>query len=116
MITSGINTKEFVFIGFLPVNKKERNEKLEEIKSYKQTLIFYEAPHKLINTIESIKAIIGNRKIVLAREITKIHEEYIRGSVSEVLEKSQNLKGEFVIILEGNSFDIKSEKQEIIRL
>lgn len=114
LITSGINTKEFIFIGFLPVNKKEKLEKLEELKQYKQTLIFYEAPHKLINTLENIKNIIGNRKIVLAREITKIHEEYIRGTVSDVLEKVQNPKGEFVLVLEGNSTDAKSEKQELL--
>ena len=114
LIVSGMNTKEFIFIGFLPVNKKEKAEKLEELKSYKQTLIFYEAPHKLINTLENIKSIIGDRKIVLAREITKIHEEYLRGTVSEVLEKVQIPKGEFVLVLEGNSTDIKSEKQEFL--
>ena len=114
LIPSGINTKEFIFIGFLPVNKKDKIEKLEELKSYSQTMIFYEAPHKLISTLESIKYVMGKRRIVLAREITKIHEEYLRGNVDEVLGKVQVPKGEFVIVLEGNSTDIKSEKQNFL--
>ena len=114
LIASGINTKEFIFIGFLPVNKKEKIEKLEKIKSFKQTLIFYEAPHKLINTLENIKSVLGDRKIALAREITKIHEEFLRGNISEVLIKINEPKGEFVIVIEGNEEDIKTEKQEIL--
>ena len=109
-----MDTKEFIFIGFLPVNKKDKVEKLEELKPYKQTLIFYEAPHKLINTLENIKAIIGDRKIVLAREITKMHEEYLSGTVSEVLEKLQTPRGEFVVVMEGNSRNIKNEKQRFL--
>ena len=112
LIASGINTREFLFLGFLPVNKKEKIEKLEEIKILDKTLIFYEAPHKLINTLELIKEVIGDRNIVLAREITKIHEEYIRGNVSEIIEKIENPKGEFVIILEGSSKNIKQEEIE----
>ena len=110
LITSGISTKEFLFLGFLPVNKKEKTEKLEEIKLINKTLIFYEAPHKLINTLEIIKEILGDRNIVIAREITKIHEEYIRGTVSEIIEKIENPKGEFVIILEGSNKNIKQEE------
>ena len=114
LIASGMNTKEFIFIGFLPVNKKEKIEKLDELKSYEETIIFYEAPHKLINTLESIKYVMGKRRIVLAREITKIHEEYLRGTVEEVLEKVEVPKGEFVIVLEGNSTDARSEKQNFL--
>ncbi len=110
LIASGIDTKEFTFIGFLPVNNKEKKEKLNEIKKIKQTLILYEAPHKLINTLENIKDILGDREIVLAKEITKIHEKYIRGKISEVLKQQQNPKGEFAIIIEGNK---NSEKDEI---
>lgn len=108
LIPSGIKTNEFIFIGFLPVNKKEKIVKLEEIKNYTQTIIFYEAPHKLINTLKIIQEILGDRYIVLAREITKIHEEFIRGSISEVLEKEVEPKGEFVLIIEGSK---KSEKE-----
>lgn len=109
LIGSGIDTKQFAFIGFLPVNKKEKQERLEEVKKLKHTLIFYEAPHKLINTLESMKQILGDRSIVLARELTKIHEEYIRGKISCILEKIENPKGEFVIIVEGSN---ESEKEE----
>lgn len=114
LIVSGISTEEFAFIGFLPTDKKPRKEKLEEVKRLKQTLIFYEAPHKLINTLMSIQEVLGDRQIALAKEITKIHEEYLRGSVSNVLEKINNPKGEFVIVVEGSQEDEVDEKQKIL--
>ena len=107
IIASGMSTKEFEFIGFLSVNKREKQEKLEQIKYDTRTLVFYEAPHKLKNTLEDMLDILGDRKIVLAKEITKIHEEYIRGTISTVLEQIVDIKGEFVIIIEGNSFSKK---------
>ena len=109
-----MKTREFVFIGFLPVNKSEKLKKLEDIKMYEQTIILYEAPHKLINTLEAIKEILGDRNIVLAREITKIHEEYIRGNVSEVISNINNPKGEFVILLEGSRQSVEEEKIEFL--
>ena len=105
LIASGISTKEFCFIGFLPVNKKEKREKLEESKLNKQTIIIYEAPHKLLNTLNVIYEIFGDRNIVLARELTKIHEEFIRGKLSNILEEIQEPKGEFVIVIEGSKKD-----------
>ncbi len=107
LIASGMSSKEFEFIGFLSANKKERKDKLEEIKYETKTLIFYEAPHKLKATLETMLEVLGNRKIVLAREITKIHEEFIRGDISTILEQIVDIKGEFVIILEGNSVSKK---------
>lgn len=101
LICSGLDTKEFAFVGFLPLNKKLRREKLDEIKVETKTLIIYEAPHKLKNTLQDIKEIVENRKIVLARELTKIHEEFIRGSIDELIEKCENLKGEMIILIEG---------------
>ena len=101
LIASGLDTKEFVFYGFLPINKKLRKEKLKEIKNECKTSIIYEAPHKLKNTLQDLKDFVENRKIVLAREITKIHEEFIRGSIDEIIDKSEDLKGEMIIILEG---------------
>ncbi len=110
LITSGISTKEFCFYGFLPLNKKNRKEKLEEIKDMNKTVILYEAPHKIKNTLEDLEKILDkDRKVVLAREITKIHEEFIRGTINELLEKSENLKGEMVLIIEGNHKEKENE-------
>ena len=109
LICSGISTKEFIFLGFLPLNKKQRKEKLDLIKDTTRTTIIYEAPHKLKTTLEDLRDIIEDRKIVIAREITKIHEEYLRGTADELLEKTDELKGEFVIIIEGTQNIIKNE-------
>ena len=103
LICSGFNTREFIFIGFLPANNSDKKNKLEEIKDENKTLIFYEAPHKIKSTLEVMKEILGDRNIVLAREITKIHEEFIRGHISEVQEKINEARGEFVILIEGTN-------------
>lgn len=108
LICSGLNTKEFIFVGFLSANKKDKIKKLEELKEENKTLIFYEAPHKMKKTLEAIWEIFGNRKIVLAREITKIHEEFIRGTISEILENQEELRGEFVILIEGSQEEKKN--------
>lgn len=102
LICSGFNTKEFIFFGFLSANNKEKKDKLNEIKYETRTLIFYEAPHKMKNTLEAMLEILGDREIVLARELTKIHEEFIRGKISTVLEQIVDYKGEFVIIVQGS--------------
>lgn len=107
LIASGLSTREFSFIGFLSTAKKEKKEKLEEIKFETRTLILYEAPHKLKGTLEQILEILGNRNIVLARELTKIHEEFIRGTVDEILSQIDEIKGEFVILIEGNNLSKK---------
>ncbi len=108
IITSGLDTKEFTFLGFLPLNKKLRKEKLEEIKKTEKTMILYEAPHKLIVTLKDLAEILEDRKVVLARELTKIHEEFIRGNINEIIQKAENLKGEMVLMIEGNK-EIKEE-------
>ena len=108
LICSGISAKEFVFMGFLPLNKKLRREKLIEIEKSEKTIILYEAPHKVLNTLNDLKNILEDRKVVLARELTKIHEEFIRGNISYILERADGLKGEIVLIIEGkneNSID-----------
>ena len=112
LIASGMDTKEFEFIGFLSAQKKERKNKLEEIKYDTKTLIFYEAPHKLETTLSDMLEILGNRNIVLAREITKIHEEFLRGKISEILEKIKDIRGEFVLILEGSAISKKTLELE----
>lgn len=100
---SGLDTSRFSFEGFLSVTKKQRSEHLEEIKNQHQTLIFYEAPHKLKNTLEDLLAALGNRRIALCRELTKIHEEVIRGTLEEMNSYYENIvpKGEFVLVIEG---------------
>ena len=113
LIASGLSTREFSFIGFLPTNQKEKTEKLEELKEETRTLIFYEAPHKLKNTIEKMEQILGNRDCTLARELTKIHEEFIRGTLATVLLKEEEPKGEFVILVKGaekTKKEIENEK------
>lgn len=102
LISSGIDSKEFTFIGFLPLNKKLRKEKLSEIQNSTKTIILYEAPHKIKNTLEDLVNLTEERKIVLARELTKIHEEFITGTAKELVEKINTPKGEFVIIIQAN--------------
>ena len=102
LIASGISANSFSFFGFLPVSKKEKFEKLETIKNYETTLVFYEAPHKLTATLEAMLEVLGDRSIVLCRELTKVHEEFIRGKLSDVISKLSEPKGEFVLIVEGN--------------
>lgn len=103
LICSGLDTTEFTFIGFLPLNKKNRREKLDKVKNCNTTSILYEAPHKLLSTLKDLSEILENRKIVLARELTKIHEEFIFGTANELLEKLENPKGEFVILIEKSN-------------
>lgn len=114
LISSGLSTREFIYLGFLPFQKKLKKEKLEEIKYDKKTIILYEAPHKLLDTLKCIYDILGDRKIVLARELTKIHEEFIRGSVSHIINKLTDIKGEYVVIIEGNN--VSKSENEIINL
>lgn len=100
---SGLDTSRFSFEGFLSVTKKQRLAHLEEVSSYKHTMIFYEAPHKLLNTLKDMRQYFGNRKISLCRELTKIYEEVIRTTLDDAvaLYSEKNPKGEFVLIVEG---------------
>lgn len=111
LICSGVDTKEFTFIGFLPLNKKLRKNKLQEIEKSNKTIIMYEAPHKLETTLKDLKQVLNNdRKITLAREITKIHEQFIRGNIDSLISNIENIKGEMVIIIEGNT-DVSDENE-----
>ena len=100
LIASGLNTKEFAFYGFLPLNKKNRKNVIDNIKKENKTIILYEAPHKLIKTLEDIKKELGNINCVIAKELTKIHETFIRGSIEKVLEEIDEPKGEYIILLD----------------
>lgn len=103
LVASGIQPQPFYFHGFLPRKKQEREKMLDELKGMPATMIFYEAPHRLKETLEAMFQTWGDRKIVLARELTKKFEEYLRGNLSEALEwvKKETVRGEFCLIVEG---------------
>lgn len=108
LIASGLDTKQFVFYGFLPLDKKLRQEKFEDIEKQNKTIIFYEAPHRLVKTLEELNKRFGNIDIVIAKELTKIHENYIRGKIEDIIPNLETVKGEHIILFEMHS---KSEKQ-----
>lgn len=104
LIASGIDPQPFMFYGFLNSKESKRRKELELIKKFKYTLIFYESPHRILSTLSILLDVLGNRKIAVSREISKLYEEIYRGSVSEVISEleQENIKGEFVIVVEGN--------------
>jgi len=105
LIVSGLSTRRFCFEGFLPSNNKERKERLKKLSAEPRTIIVYEAPHRLLDTLGEIMEYLGNRRISVSREITKKFEETIRGEISSVIGifKERAVKGEFVLIIEGIS-------------
>lgn len=105
MAMSGLPSGRFTFEGFLSVNKPSRREHLEEIVSERRTMVFYEAPHKLTATLKDLYKYLGDRRIALIKELTKIHETVERTTLSEACEKysAQTPKGEFVIVIEGST-------------
>jgi 16S rRNA (cytidine1402-2'-O)-methyltransferase len=111
LVVSGLNTDKFVFEGFLPSKKKDRIKELEALVDERRTIIFYESPHRVINSMEDMLQVLGNRNIAVCREITKHYEEIFRGSIEAALIRFNqgDIKGEFVIIVEGN----KSVAEEI---
>ncbi|MGG7144673.1 16S rRNA (cytidine(1402)-2'-O)-methyltransferase [Clostridium nigeriense] len=116
LVYSGLDTTRFLFRGFLPRENKERNPVIEEVKNVRDTLIFYEAPHRLLNTLEYLKNNLGNRRIAICRELTKLHEEIYRGKISEAIDffVDNRPRGEFVLVIEGKSHeDIKAEKEAL---
>lgn len=111
LVISGFTTDRFCFEGFLP-HKKGRQTKLLSLKEEERTIIFYESPHRILKTLEQIREFIGNRNVALVREISKLFEECIRGTVDEVIEKCKIKppKGEIVLLIEG--FNSKSKEIE----
>lgn len=105
LICSGLDTTSFLFIGFLPKTSKKRREVLESIAMTKATLLFYESPHRLKDTLKELIAVLGERKAVACRELTKKFEEFVRGSLSSLQEHFQNNqpRGEFTLIIGGNT-------------
>lgn len=106
---SGISSLRFLFYGFLSSKDSQAIRELEELKSINFTIILYEAPHRLYKTLQNIYKILGNRNISISREISKVHEEVFRGNVSEALEIYEEVKGEIVIVIEGEKKEINYE-------
>lgn len=111
LAVSGLETGRFTFEGFLSVNRKSRAEHLESLLSERRTMIFYEAPHKLMNTLKDFYETFGDRRLTIARELTKVHEEIIRTTTAQAAEQfaDGSLKGEIVLILEGKKDEEKAE-------
>lgn len=103
LILSGLPTRRFTFEGFLSVNRRRKKEHLESLKNDTHTLIFYEAPHKLVTTLKDMAEVFGERKIALVRELTKVHEDVLRTTLSGALEyyETNAPRGEYVIIVSG---------------
>ncbi|CUA81029.1 16S rRNA (cytidine(1402)-2'-O)-methyltransferase [Anoxybacillus suryakundensis] len=104
LTASGLPTTHFYFYGFLSRHKKEKKKELEQLKHIKDTLIFYEAPHRLHETLTIMHHIFGNRKMAIARELTKKFEQFIRGTIEEVIHWAEHheVRGEFCLLVEGN--------------
>jgi 16S rRNA (cytidine1402-2'-O)-methyltransferase len=105
LVASGLPPKNFLFHGFLPRHKKEKKEELEKLKRQQSTLLFYESPHRLKETMKAMADVLGDRKVVISREITKKFEEFIRGTALELSEwlESAEIKGECCILVEGSN-------------
>lgn len=115
LVASGIPAQPFLFFGFLDRQKKKRRIQLESLQNRQETLLFYEAPHRLKDTLRALKEQFGpNRRITLARELTKRYEEFVRGTVEEALNwaETTEIRGEFCLVVEGTD-EIESETEEL---
>lgn len=109
IVASGLIVQPFLFVGFLPSANNERVKKLQEYRAYPMTMVFYEAPHRITKMLKSCLEVLGDRRCCLCREMTKLHEEFIRGTLSELIEVSDELKGEMVVVIEGNRDDYSKD-------
>lgn len=115
LVSSNLDTDHFYFHGFLPAKEGEARKELEEIKNKRETLIFYESPHRVEDTLKLLLSVLNDRRIVLHRELTKINEEKIYGTISELLTLDFNsIKGEIVLVVEGNKNSEDFTDEEII--
>lgn len=107
LVYSGLDTTKFVFRGFISRENKERKKLFQEVKNLRETIIFYESPHRLLSTLSTLMNELGNRRISVCRELTKLHEEIVRGSIEEVIQifSDRTVKGEFVLVVEGKTQD-----------
>lgn len=113
LVSSGIISQPFLFHGFLPSTNKQLRRMLKEYQYFSYTMIFYVSVHKLSTALEEMITVFGDREACLAREMTKKHEEFLRGRLSEILEVSSDLKGEFVLIVKGNPHEKEADIAEI---
>jgi 16S rRNA (cytidine1402-2'-O)-methyltransferase len=115
LVLSGFNSGRFVFEGFLSTSRKSRFEHLESLRNETRTIIFYEAPHKLIRTLRDMLDTFGDRNIAISRELTKIYEETLRFPLSEAVEYFENKspRGEFVLVLEGANVSLQEKEFDI---
>lgn len=114
LVYSGLDTDRFVFLGFFPRETKDRKKLLKEIGGRGETLIMYEAPHRLLETLDYLAETLGNREMAVCRELTKLHEEIFRGTILEAAEHfgSKQIKGEIVLVIRGKSEEeIQQEKK-----
>ncbi len=118
LVASGLSSRRFVFEGFLDKKKKERNATLGRIENEARTTIVYEAPHRLRKTLVELQKILGERKCVLCRELTKRYEEHLRGSSEYLLNHYESLdpRGEYVIVIEGKTEEVKEFTDEMIEI
>lgn len=115
IVRSGMDSTRFTFEGFLSVSKKQRIKRLNELKDEIRTMIFYEAPHKILYTLKDMYEVLGERNICICRELTKIHEEYRNTTFKEAIEQIEEngIKGEIVLIVEGmNEIELEEQRQE----
>ena len=110
VLASGLPTDHFYFYGFLNAKQSARIKELEELKEFKHTMIFYQSPHKILGCLTDMLEVFGDRKVCLCRELTKKFEEYIRGTISEIIPICESLKGEMVLVIEGYT---KQESEEV---
>ena len=118
LIASGLDNKHYYYHGFLPSKPSERKKELELLSSIPVTLIFYESPHRILDTLNDMLNILGDRKVCLCRELTKLHEEFIRGTLNELITLDEStLRGEMVLVVEGSSNDRNDySEKELIKL
>ena len=109
LVASGLIVQPFIFVGFLPPSSSLCKKKLQEYVNYPMTLVFYEAPHRIEKMLKACLEVLGDRECSLGRELTKVHEEFLRGTISEILEEADGLKGEMVICIAGNSDEPKKD-------
>lgn len=117
LVASGLSTEHFLFYGFLEAKQTARLKQLEGLKDFPYTLVFYESVHRIQETLQDCLRVLGDRQACLARELTKVYEEWLRGSLQELVEESAGLKGEMVIVIEGASpkeVDLESLIKEVL--